>query len=57
MQEKDAYIYTIFVFNRVKIYNWAFSAKSAVKIALEMAGYWPGFFWQTSWPPYWCTKQ
>ena len=28
-----------------KIYNWAFSANSAVKIALEMAGYWPGSFW------------
>ena len=28
-----------------KIYNWAFSVKSAVKIALEMAGYWPGSFW------------
>ena len=28
-----------------KFYNWAFSAKSAVKIALEMAGYWPGSFW------------
>ena len=27
-----------------KIYNWAFSAKSAVKIALEMAGYWPSPF-------------
>ena len=39
------------------IYNWTFSAKSAVKIALEMAGYWPGSFWQTSWPPYWCTKE
>ena len=28
-----------------KISNWAFSANSAVKIALEMAGYWPGSFW------------
>ena len=27
-----------------KFYNWTFSAKTAVKIALEMAGYWPGSF-------------
>ena len=46
MQEKDAYIFIQFLsVTGSKIYNWAFLAKSAVKIALEMAGYWPGFFW------------